>query len=43
MKTQDIVLVTTDFVPGKKIVNLVGLVRGNTIRANGSERTSWPD
>jgi uncharacterized protein YbjQ (UPF0145 family) len=27
------ILVTTDFVPGKEIKKVVGLVRGNTIRA----------
>ena len=27
------IVVTTDFIPGKKIVEVVGLVRGNTIRA----------
>lgn len=27
------ILVTTDFVPGKKITKTLGLVRGNTIRA----------
>jgi len=27
------IVVTTDFVPGKKVVEAVGLVRGNTIRA----------
>ena len=27
------IVVTTDFIPGKKIVRVVGLVRGNTIRA----------
>ena len=27
------IVVTTDYIPGKKIVEAVGLVRGNTIRA----------
>jgi len=27
------IMVTTDFVPGKKITKTLGLVRGNTIRA----------
>lgn len=27
------IMVTTDFIPGKKIVKTFGLVRGNTIRA----------
>lgn len=27
------IVVTTDFVPGKRIIKAVGLVRGNTIRA----------
>jgi len=27
------IVVTTDFIPGKKITKVVGLVRGNTIRA----------
>ena len=27
------IVVTTDFIPGKKIVEVVGLVRGNTIQA----------
>jgi len=27
------IVVNTDFVPGKEIVEIVGLVRGNTIRA----------
>ena len=27
------IMVTTDFVPGKKIIKTLGLVRGNTIRA----------
>jgi len=27
------IMVTTDFVPGKKIIKTMGLVRGNTIRA----------
>ena len=27
------IVVTTDFIPGKKIVEVIGLVRGNTIRA----------
>jgi len=27
------IMVTTDFVPGKEIVKTLGLVRGNTIRA----------
>ena len=26
-------MITTDFVPGKKIIKTIGLVRGNTIRA----------
>jgi len=27
------IVVTTDFIPGKKVVDVLGLVRGNTIRA----------
>ena len=27
------IVVTTDFVPGKRVTDVVGLVRGNTIRA----------
>ncbi len=27
------IVVTTDFVPGRKIVEAIGIVRGNTIRA----------
>jgi len=27
------IVVTTDYIPGKKIIEAVGLVRGNTIRA----------
>jgi len=26
---------TTDFIPGKKIKNIIGVVRGNTIRSRG--------
>jgi len=29
----DMIVVNTDFIPGKKIVGTLGLVKGNTIRA----------
>jgi uncharacterized protein YbjQ (UPF0145 family) len=32
MSARDIIVVTTEQVPGKQIVGLMGLVRGNTIR-----------
>ena len=33
MARNDIMVVTTETIPGKKIVKTLGLVRGNTIRA----------
>lgn len=33
MSVTDIPVVTTDFVPGKEVIEVKGLVRGNTIRA----------
>jgi len=37
------IIVTTDFVPGRKITEAVGVVRGNTIRARhlGKDILAW--
>ena len=34
----DIIVTTSDFVPGKKVVKILGIVRGNTVRARNIGR-----
>ena len=36
------IVVTTDTIEGKRIVEIYGLVRGNTVRAGQQGGTSWP-
>ena len=39
----DIILSTTDFIPGKEIVEILGIARGSTVRARNIVRDIFAD